>query len=122
MQGLEPQDIRTQEYEKYTDEAHEVWRLLHDRRIHALEQTASHVFLEGIERIGLAADRVPDLADINRRAGGFVDRILKGSKPGDLAIELPDKFDFVINQKTARALGIVVPQLILMRATDVIGT
>ncbi|HET8769420.1 MAG TPA: phenylalanine 4-monooxygenase [Gemmatimonadaceae bacterium] len=69
MQGLEPQDIRTQEYEKYTDEAHEVWRLLHDRRIHALEQTASHVFLEGIERIGLAADRVPDLADINRRLG-----------------------------------------------------
>ncbi len=67
--GLEPQDIRIQRYHEYTDEAHAVWRVLHDRRIDALERTASQVFLDGMGRIGLAADRVPDLADINRRLG-----------------------------------------------------
>jgi len=71
---------------------------------------------------GLLMSYGPDLADINRRAGGFVDRIVKGGKPGEIAIELPSKFDFVINQKTAKALGIVVPQPVLMRATDVIAT
>ena len=69
---------------------------------------------------GLLMSYGPDLADINRRAGGFVDRIVKGTRPADIAIELPGKFDFVINQKTARALGITVPQPVLMLANDVI--
>lgn len=59
--------FRAQDYSRYTAEAHDVWALLFSRRIAALEQTASRVFLEGMARIGLAADRAPDLADVNRR-------------------------------------------------------
>jgi len=57
----------TQDHARYTDEEHAVWALLTARRMAALERTASRVFLDGIARIGLAPDRVPDLADVNRR-------------------------------------------------------
>lgn len=59
--------VITQDYAAYDAEAHDVWRLLYQRRMDRLQSTASTVFLEGAERIGLAADRVPDLADVNRR-------------------------------------------------------
>jgi phenylalanine-4-hydroxylase len=57
----------TQDYARYTDESHDVWRLLYERRMATLFDTGSAVFLEGIERIGLSPSRVPELADINRR-------------------------------------------------------
>ncbi len=56
-----------QRYAAYDAEAHDVWGLLYARRIAALERTASRVFVDGIARIGLAKDRVPDLAEVNRR-------------------------------------------------------
>ena len=56
-----------QAYDAYDAEAHDVWRVLYERRIAALRESASEVFLRGIERIGLAPDRVPELADVNRR-------------------------------------------------------
>lgn len=56
-----------QDYARYDAEAHAVWRILYERRMTTLQDTGSEVFLNGIERIGLASDRVPDLADINRR-------------------------------------------------------
>jgi putative ABC transport system substrate-binding protein len=78
-----------------------------------------HGFRDYVEAGGLISYG-PNTADLFRRAGDYVDKILKGAKPSDLPIEQPTKFELVINLKTAKSLGLTLPSTLLARVDDVI--
>jgi putative ABC transport system substrate-binding protein len=78
-----------------------------------------HAYRELVEAGGLMSFG-PSYADMHKRAAYFVDRILKGAKPGDLPVERPRTFELVINLKVAKALGLTIPQSVLLRGTEII--
>lgn len=80
---------------------------------------AVYPFPEAIDAGGLAFFGI-DFLDLNRRAAEYVDRILRGARPADLPVELPRKFEVVVNLKTARALGLRIPDTVLLRADRVV--
>jgi ABC-type uncharacterized transport system substrate-binding protein len=78
-----------------------------------------HGFREFAEAGGLMSYG-PNFPDLFRRAAEYVDKILRGTKPADLPVEQPTKFDLVINLTTAKALGLTIPEAFLLRANEVI--
>ena len=99
--------------------------LFNNERRHLADLAAKHrlptvfPYREGADAGGLMAYGA-NLADLLRRAATYVDKILKGAKPGDLPVEQPTKFELVINLKTANILGLTIPQSVLARADEVI--
>jgi putative ABC transport system substrate-binding protein len=81
---------------------------------------ASISLIQGFANVGGLAHYAADIAPIIDRTASYVDRILKGARPADLPVELPAKYDLTVNMKTAKALGLAVPQSILLRADRVI--
>jgi putative ABC transport system substrate-binding protein len=69
---------------------------------------------------GVLMSHGPDFLDLVRRAASYVDRILRGAKPNELPVQYPSKFELVVNLKTAKAIGVTIPEAFLSRADEVI--
>jgi putative ABC transport system substrate-binding protein len=83
-------------------------------RLPTIYANREHVVAAGLMSYG------PNIPDLFRRAGDYVDKILRGTKPADIPVEQPTKFDLVINLTTAKALGLTIPETFLLRASEVI--
>jgi len=94
--------------------ARRIVKLAVERHLPAIYALSLYVRVGGLIAYG------PNIPDLYRRAAAYVDKILRGAKPGDLPVEQPTKFELVINLKTAKTLGITIPQSVLLRADEVI--
>src|SRR5215813_6385611 len=84
------------------------------RRLPAMYSNRAYTEVGGLMSYG------PDVRDNFRRSASYVDKILKGAKPADLPVEQPTKFEIVVNLKTAKALGLTIPQSVLLRTDQLI--
>jgi putative tryptophan/tyrosine transport system substrate-binding protein len=94
--------------------AKEVFELATKHRLASMSEEGQYVYAGSLISYG------PNLADLFRRAAGYVVEILKGAKPGDLPVKLPSKFEIFVNLKTAEQIGVVIPQHVLVQADKVI--
>jgi putative ABC transport system substrate-binding protein len=98
----------------YISRRKEIAELAATNRLPTIFPDARYVESGGLMSYGVS------ITDLDRRAATYVDKILKGAKPADIPVEQPTKFELAINLKTAKALGITIPQSLLKRADEVI--
>ena len=98
----------------FTNEARQIAELAAKRRLPAVYPLREHAEVGGLMVYGA------NPLDVERRAATFVGKILKGAKPADLPIEQPSRFELIINLKTAKALGLTIPQSLLRRADQIV--
>jgi putative ABC transport system substrate-binding protein len=98
----------------FNQQVRQIAELAAKNRLSSIAQIREYVDAGGLMSYG------PSITDSYRRAATYVDKIFKGAKPGDLPVEQPTKFELFINRKTAKALGLTVPQSLLISADKVI--
>lgn len=98
----------------FNQQVRQIAELAAKNRLSSIAQIREYVDAGGLMSYG------PSITDSYRRAAAYVDKIFKGAKPGDLPVEQPTKFELFINRKTAKALGLTVPQSLLISADKVI--